>query len=77
MAVARANDVSYLIASNSKASHDIAMQQMRGGFADELQGLREQLIHFAIGEIGNRFPCQQSGPEPMRVRHPSLTSILA
>lgn len=23
------------------------MQQMRGGFANELKGLREQLIHFA------------------------------
>ncbi len=45
--LSKAEAVADLIASNSKASHDIAMQQMRGGFADELQGLREQLIHFA------------------------------
>lgn len=45
--LARAEAVADLIASNSRASHDIAMQQMRGGFAGELNGLREQLIHFA------------------------------
>lgn len=45
--LSKAEAVADLIASNSKASHDIAMQQMRGGFANELQGLREQLIHFA------------------------------
>ncbi|MCY1512938.1 tRNA modification GTPase MnmE [compost metagenome] len=36
-----------LIASDSKTSHDVAMQQMRGGFSNELKALREQLIHFA------------------------------
>lgn len=45
--LSKAEAVADLIASNSKASHDIAMQQMRGGFANELQGLREKLIHFA------------------------------
>lgn len=45
--LSKAEAVADLIASNSRASHDIAMQQMRGGFANELQGLREQLIHFA------------------------------
>jgi tRNA modification GTPase len=45
--LSQAEAVADLIASNSKASHDVAMQQMRGGFATELKGLREQLIHFA------------------------------
>jgi len=45
--LSQAEAVADLIASNSKASHDVAMQQMRGGFASELKALREQLIHFA------------------------------
>ena len=45
--LSQAEAVADLIASNSKASHDVAMQQMRGGFANELKALREQLIHFA------------------------------
>ncbi|MFD2287074.1 tRNA uridine-5-carboxymethylaminomethyl(34) synthesis GTPase MnmE [Pedobacter petrophilus] len=45
--LSQAEAVADLIASNSKASHDVAMQQMRGGFATELKALREQLIHFA------------------------------
>ena len=45
--LSKAEAVADLIASNSRASHDVAMQQMRGGFANELQGLREQLVHFA------------------------------
>ncbi|KLT63807.1 tRNA uridine-5-carboxymethylaminomethyl(34) synthesis GTPase MnmE [Pedobacter sp. BMA] len=45
--LSQAEAVADLIASNSKASHDVAMQQMRGGFANELKTLREQLIHFA------------------------------
>lgn len=45
--LSQAEAVADLIASDSKASHDVALQQMRGGFANELKGLREQLIHFA------------------------------
>ncbi|WP_231459813.1 tRNA uridine-5-carboxymethylaminomethyl(34) synthesis GTPase MnmE [Pedobacter sp. Leaf132] len=45
--LSQAEAVADLIASNSKASHDVAMQQMRGGFATELKALRAQLIHFA------------------------------
>lgn len=45
--LSKAEAVADLIASDSKASHDVAMQQMRGGFANELKDLREQLIHFA------------------------------
>lgn len=47
MDLSQAEAVADLIASNSRASHDIAMQQMRGGFSGELKQLREQLIHFA------------------------------
>ena len=45
--LSQAEAVADLIASNSKASHQVAMQQMRGGFSHELQHLRDQLIHFA------------------------------
>ncbi len=45
--LSQAEAVADLIASDSKVSHDVAMQQMRGGFSNELKDLREQLIHFA------------------------------
>jgi len=45
--LSQAEAVADLIASNSQASHQVAMQQMRGGFSTELQHLRDQLIHFA------------------------------
>ncbi|KQC00087.1 tRNA uridine-5-carboxymethylaminomethyl(34) synthesis GTPase MnmE [Pedobacter sp. Hv1] len=45
--LSQAEAVADLIASDSKASHDVALQQMRGGFSTELKDLREQLIHFA------------------------------
>lgn len=47
MDLSQAEAVADLIASNSAASHQIAMQQMRGGFSNILKKLREQLIHFA------------------------------
>jgi tRNA modification GTPase len=45
--LSQAEAVADLIASDSKASHEVAMQQMRGGFSNELKDLRGQLIHFA------------------------------
>lgn len=45
--LSQAEAVADLIASNSSASHQVAMQQMRGGFSNELKALREQLINFA------------------------------
>ena len=47
MDLTQAEAVADLIASNSGASHRVAMQQMRGGFANQLKALREDLIHFA------------------------------
>lgn len=43
----QAESVADLIASNTAASHQTAMQQMRGGFSKELKALREQLIRFS------------------------------
>lgn len=45
--LSQAEAVADLIASNSKASHQIAMQQMRGGFSSDLKILRADLINFA------------------------------
>lgn len=45
--LSQAEAVADLISSDSQASHDVAMQQMRGGFATELSKLRGELIHFA------------------------------
>ena len=47
MDLSQAEAVADLIASASKASHTIAIQQMRGGFSDEIKKLRQQLIDFA------------------------------
>ncbi len=47
MDLSQAEAVADLIASDSKASHQLALQQMRGGFSNELKTLREQLINFA------------------------------
>jgi tRNA modification GTPase len=44
--LSQAEAVADLIASENQAQHDIALQQMKGGFSDELQKLREKLIHF-------------------------------
>lgn len=45
--LSQAEAVADLIASNSKASQQVALQQLRGGFSNQLQKLREQLVNFA------------------------------
>lgn len=45
--LSQAEAVADLIASDNEASHQIAMQQMRGGFSSEIAKLREQLLNFA------------------------------
>lgn len=45
--LSQAEAVADLIAANSKASQQVAMQQLRGGFSNQLQELREQLVNFA------------------------------
>lgn len=47
MDLSQAEAVADLIASESAASHQLAMQQMRGGFSSEIQKLREELLNFA------------------------------
>ena len=47
MDLAQAEAVADLIASESEAAHRTALQQMRGGFSQEIKALREQLVHFA------------------------------
>lgn len=46
MDLAQAEAVADLIASGSAASHRMAMNQMRGGFSNELTNLRTQLLDF-------------------------------
>lgn len=45
--LSQAEAVADLIASENEASHQIAMQQMRGGFSNEIAKLREELLNFA------------------------------
>ena len=45
--LSQAEAVADLIASDSKASHQIALQQMRGGFSTEIENLRQELLNFA------------------------------
>lgn len=45
MDLSQAEAVADVIASTSKAAHDVAVSQMRGGFSRKLKGLREKLLH--------------------------------
>ncbi|MDO1500463.1 tRNA uridine-5-carboxymethylaminomethyl(34) synthesis GTPase MnmE [Winogradskyella maritima] len=45
--LSQAEAVADLIASDNAASHQLAMQQMRGGFSNEIQKLRDELMNFA------------------------------
>ncbi|WP_413533743.1 tRNA uridine-5-carboxymethylaminomethyl(34) synthesis GTPase MnmE [Empedobacter brevis] len=47
MDLTQAEAVADLIASDSKASHEIAIKQMRGGFSNLIKDLRDQMINFA------------------------------
>ncbi len=47
MDLSQAEAVADLIASDSETSHQIALQQMRGGFASDIQTLRQELLNFA------------------------------
>jgi len=47
MDLSQAEAVADLISSDNEASHQIAMQQMRGGFSNELLQLRQELLNFA------------------------------
>ncbi len=47
MDLSQAEAVADLIAAENQASHQIALQQMRGGYSSEIKRLREELIHFA------------------------------
>ncbi len=46
MDLAQAEAVADVIASESAAAHRVALQQLRGGFSEELKQLREQLLNF-------------------------------
>ncbi len=45
--LSQAEAVADLISSDNEASHQIAMQQMRGGFSSEISKLRGELLNFA------------------------------
>ncbi len=45
--LAQAEAVADMILADSDASHQAAINQMRGGFSNEISELREKLIHFA------------------------------
>ncbi|HEA29673.1 MAG TPA: tRNA uridine-5-carboxymethylaminomethyl(34) synthesis GTPase MnmE [Leeuwenhoekiella sp.] len=47
MDLSQAEAVADLIASDNAGAHQIAMQQMRGGFSAEIAGLRQELLDFA------------------------------
>lgn len=45
--LSQAEAVADLIASNSASSHQLALQQMRGGFSHKIKELRKELVDFA------------------------------
>lgn len=44
--LSQAEAISDLIASQSKAAHQLAIQHLKGGFSSKIKSLREQLLHF-------------------------------
>ncbi len=47
MDLSQTEAIADLIASTSKAQHKVALNQMRGGFSNEIKTLRQQLLDFA------------------------------
>ncbi len=47
MDLSQAEAVADLIASDSASAHEIALNQMRGGFSNEIEDLRQELLNFA------------------------------
>ncbi len=47
MDLSQAEAVADLVASESAAAHTVALQQLRGGFKNEIAELRAELLHFA------------------------------
>ncbi len=47
MDLSQAESVADLISSDSEASHKLAMNQMRGGFKNDINDLRSELVNFA------------------------------
>jgi len=45
--LSQAEAVADLISSQSESAHQIALQQMRGGFSNQIEQLRERLVNFA------------------------------
>ncbi|NUY82326.1 tRNA uridine-5-carboxymethylaminomethyl(34) synthesis GTPase MnmE [Flavobacterium sp. MAH-1] len=45
--LSQAEAVADLINSDNEAAHQVAMQQMRGGFSNEIANLRQELLNFA------------------------------
>jgi tRNA modification GTPase len=46
--LAQAEAVADLIEANSAASHQVAMQQMRGGYSKEIKNLRQELLNLRL-----------------------------
>jgi len=46
MDLSQAEAVADLIAAESEGAHRVALQQLRGGFSDQLKVLRDRLLHF-------------------------------
>jgi tRNA modification GTPase len=71
--LSQAEAVSDLIASETQSAHHLAMNQMRGGFSNELKILREELVHFAsLIELELDF----SEEDVEFVNRPQLLSLL-
>ena len=47
MDLSQAEAVADLVAADSETAHQLALQQMRGGFSNEIKKLRDELIQFA------------------------------
>lgn len=82
--LAQAEAVADLINSDSAAAHKTAMNQMRGGFSDEIKELRAQLVQFAslveleldFGEEDVEFADRGQLYELVRQTHRAVSKLL-
>ena len=83
--LSQAEAVADVIAANSETSHELAMKQMRGGFSNEIQKLREALIHFAslieleldFGEEDVEFADRKDLKELVTKLNSALTKLIS
>lgn len=64
MDLAQAEAVADVIASQSEASHKVAMNQLKGGYSNELKSLREELLKMTSFSNWNLISAKKTWNSP-------------